>query len=114
MWTAGGRDIHHVLQMLHKSARHSWQCSFPLPFLFLPRGSFTYYTAHPPPSLSIQLHLVQLMLFSPLSQLGVCSWSANSPSLVSERVGHMVALVNAVNLDPAPVCIQPHLYWYSS
>lgn len=54
------------------------------------------------------------MLFSPLSQLGLCSSSANSSSLASERVGHVVALVNAVNLDPALVCIQPRLYWYSS
>lgn len=56
MWTAAGRDIHHVLQMLRKSTRHSWQWDFPLPFHSLPRGSFTYCTAtpndrtaHPPP-----------------------------------------------------------------
>lgn len=50
MWTAVGRDIHRILQMLHKSARHSWQCNFPLPFHSLPRGSFPYdRTAHPPP-----------------------------------------------------------------
>lgn len=120
MWTAAGRDIHHVLQMLHKSTRHSWQWDFPLPFHSLPRGSLL--TAQPHPTIAlptlrlsplVQLHLVQLMLFPPLSQLGVCSSSANSSSLASERVGHVVALVNAVNLDPALVCIQPRLYWYS-
>lgn len=30
MQAAVGRDIHHIMQMLHKSAQYSWQYNFPL------------------------------------------------------------------------------------